>query len=312
MTPITGSVSAQPSLPGGSPTPSAARPNLWREMVTENPLIEEGRREQRRFFRMAAGSGQFGRIVIGIAALFYVWLLIESAVAHADLTMIYSYVELIALTLCLPGSIYGAISGEREKSTWEALILTRLTPWQIIAGKLIWRVRMIGMVVGFLLPPLLISRVFAVTADAPLTAVLSSQVLLICWGFLLCSFSLWVSSLTQRSITTLAVIACSMIGVLVALPTLYGLFASMLSHWNSNQDAFFSFMLQLNPFLAISDVLTPGGAGENVHPLGHGGWAQSALYLALTAVLIFLANKRLQQLETPGRRNRTQFHIPAA
>ncbi len=300
---------APPSSPEDAPVFGPAKPSLWRELVTENPLIEEGRREQRRFFRVAAGNGRFGRVVIGIAILFYVWLLIESAATRTDLTMVYSFVELVALTLCLPGSVYGAISGEREKSTWEALILTRLTPWQIIAGKLIWRVRMIGMIVGFLLPPLLISRVLAPHVDMPLSAVLYAQLILISWGLLLCGFGLWVSSLTQRSITTLAVIACSMIGVLVALPTLYSLFASMLGNWSSNQDPYFSLMMQLNPFAWLNYVLSPDNPADAAYLLGSGDLSPCAVYLILTVVLIYLTNKRLRQLETPGRRPRPRSFV---
>lgn len=52
------------------------------------------------------------------------------------LYMIMAYVEFAMLALILPILTAGSIAGERERQTLDMLLITRISPWKIIMGKL--------------------------------------------------------------------------------------------------------------------------------------------------------------------------------
>jgi len=280
----------------------------WREMVTENPMLHEGQREVRRFLRSTAALGRFGPpLMIFVTSSIYLWLLFQTYMGRTDSSIVYCFIELILITLALPGSVYGAISGEREKATWEALILTRLTPAQIIAGKFLWRMRLLALIVAFLVIPVFVSRLSANRFEAALPDLITAQVLILLWGTLLCSFGLWVSSITNRAIASLTAIAITIFGLLIALPSLYSIFSSMIVTMSSesgargNSDAIMRLMSSLNPFLVLQPLLSDNhpSASYLVDDSGH---LACVCYLILTVLFLFFTNRRLKRLENPGSR----------
>lgn len=66
-----------------------------------------------------------------------------TAYSYVDLSSVIELYELITMTemamiaFIIPAITAGSIAGEREKQTLEILLTTRLTPWQIVTGKLI-------------------------------------------------------------------------------------------------------------------------------------------------------------------------------
>jgi hypothetical protein len=140
--------------------------------------------------------------------------------------------EAVLITLIVPGSMYAAISGERERLTWDGLIMTSLSPGQIVAGKLLWRVALILAMGALFVPPLLLchyatgllSEGSRVGHEFSLGALLLAQASIIAWGFLLAGFSLWVSTRTKRTVTTLAIVTVTLLSFLVLVPTLLVLF----------------------------------------------------------------------------------------
>lgn len=279
----------------------------WQELVVENPVLEESVREQRKFFKTASEGSKTGpRIIIGIALFFYAWLVVQASLAHEDGTEVFSYIELIALTLVLPGSIYGAISGERERSTWEALVLTRLTPAQIVAGKLLWRLRMMLYIAGIVLIPMLVSRVSDTHSD-DITggSVWMSQAMILSWGILLSTFSLWASSCTKRSVTTLAIVAVTLIGLLIALPTLYSIFAGIQGD-DTHDSVLYQAITAFNPFTVLGLIFRPDSAGYRMDgaagtELGS-GFYQTVVWLLLSGLFVKLSCDKLRQMEEPKRR----------
>lgn len=278
--------------------------NLWRLLVVDNPVLQEGRRETRRFFRAAGTLGRLGPLIMGlIIASIYLWLLYQTWISAWDATQMYVYFELTLVTIMIPGSVYGAISGEREKGTWEALIMTRLTPGQIVTGKLIWRMLFLAIISVLLMIPAGVSRLTARSLQVGPANVFESQVLVALWGALLCAFGLWVSSRTRRSIISLTFIAITGIGLLLALPALYFLFSAMLTRLTDNGsaqfDPVFGLMMSLNPFTMLNQVLTASGPGNTIY-LDQTGLVACSTYAVVTVVLLWLTLRRLRRLEAPA------------
>jgi len=273
--------------------------NWLRLTLVDNPMFDESKREQRRFLRYGLAM----RIVIlALFAMFYLWLILESYLGHTDGSEPFCYLELVLLTLALPASIYGSISGERERATWDALVLTRLTASQIIFGKLIWRMRIIALIVVLSIIPIIVSRFNPDSYDTTNWMVFRTQLVLCSWSLLLCTFGLWVSSSTKRSITSLAVITGSLIGVLLALPVLYAMFTNMVSGSQTNADPISQVMYTLNPFVCMGPLLGTRPYGDS--PLiagGEFGYPQIAVFLGLALLFIVFTYWRIIRLERPIR-----------
>ncbi|HEY3332630.1 MAG TPA: ABC transporter permease [Capsulimonadaceae bacterium] len=283
--------------------------STFAELFFDNPMMDEAKRETRRMMRTSATFGRGGlAVTLGIIVIVYLWLLVQTVLTHEDGTPFFIYVELALVTLAMPGSIYAAISGEREKSTWDALVLTRLTPAQIVAGKLVWRLRLLIAIAVIMLIPVVLCRIGAHRYLASETGVIVSQVMIGLWGIMLSSFGLWVSSITKRSIATLSIIAVTITALLLGLPVLYQMFASMNQAYpqayrsQGTEDPVFNLMMSVNPFTVLGEMLGFGSMGYN----NSGPWRDPSgttacvVFAALTPMFIIASYRRLTKLGEPG------------
>lgn len=112
----------------------------------KNPVCIKEMKLSVRTKKTAAGLFVFNAI-LAVLALFsyYIMFGIEQGVAYSYVTLssvIYLYaiiavMEMAMIAFVIPSITAGSIAGEREKQTLEILLTTRLTPWQIVTGKLI-------------------------------------------------------------------------------------------------------------------------------------------------------------------------------
>jgi len=256
-------------------------------------------------------------------ALIYVWLLAEVMIARGGANQIafILFAQLVLVTLFMPISVYGAISGERERTTWEALVLTRLTHGQIVVGKIIWRVAgLLILMALFLLPlvlsviyseatapgypqPLYISRAGYVPIDAWRTLI-EAEMMTFTWGFALCAYGLWVSANTRKSVTSAALIFISLLTVLVLLPVLFSMIGGPISaaDYSGNYGAWI--LMHINSFYAMGQLCTPlsdynYGNNDAPDPLFGTEWGilQTGVYLAGAAIFIYATYRTLKLWE---------------
>jgi ABC-type transport system involved in multi-copper enzyme maturation permease subunit len=289
---------------------------MIRNLFVGNAMVGEATRAWRRYWN--GGGSSAGRIAnyvtVFLVVLGYLWLL--ALITKEPRGWLYALptLELLCVTILIPITVYGAIAGERERATWEALILTRLTPGQIIFGKVYWRVLLVlGIVVLsalliFMSVALPYDGVSAVQRDArpPLMKLLQLQFMVLAWGIFLCSLGLWVSANSRRSVTSAAVLFGLLIGVLGFLPLLFSLMGISMSAMNEPKNPIFAliqfFWLHYNPFHIAyagletrdSDVLMQDWIfslpGAGIFYLIGAGWCLYAVHV------------RLRILEEPKRR----------
>lgn len=110
--------------------------------MMENPVLAK---EIRTRFRSRKARGI--KLAIGIPAAVVIaisyWRLIaamlEDRSADVDVWAVAAFLQLMLLCFITPGLLSNAISQEKEQRTWGLLLVTRLTPWQILSGKLVAR-----------------------------------------------------------------------------------------------------------------------------------------------------------------------------
>jgi ABC-type transport system involved in multi-copper enzyme maturation permease subunit len=270
------------------------------ELVRDNAMTDEAIRYFRKMWRGNNQGGVIANIaVVSLAAIMYVYVMIAMVKWNLSFTVPIEYVELVVVTLIAPTAIYAAISGEREKATWDALVLTRLTAAQIIAGKLLWRLVTLAAVMALFLVMVLVSQSQATGPNGPVAvAVFLTQCLILTWGVLLSTFALWISARTARSVTSIGIIIGAMLGALAMLPALLSAFGATLEPERAQTalDFLGASAVALNPFVLVAEV-ADWSKGE-YRMLSDPRWTLvvAILYLAASALLVWLTRNTLKRL----------------
>lgn len=131
-------------------------------------------------------------------------------------------IYLIAVFALVPGPAAAAISLERERETWQQLLLTSLRPEQIVAAKflpLLWpALELLGLAL-----PLLVAATHA--ARLPLDQAAPLLLVLVAAPFGLAAFALWLSARCRRTLVAVGVAYFSATllfwGTLAAVPSFY-------------------------------------------------------------------------------------------
>ncbi len=290
-------------------------PSLLRHLVLDNPMTLEATRVWRRFIRSGGDTGsRVNATAIALLGILYLWIMVAIVRFREDLSPQILIMEAALITLMVPGSMYAAVSGERERLTWDGLVMTSLSPGQIVAGKLLWRIVLILATGALFVPPLLLchyatgllSEGNRIGHEFSLGALFLAQGTIIAWGFLLAGFSLWVSTRTKRTVTTLAIVTVTLLSFLALIPMLLVLFDGH-SQWHLTETPLKqlgAILQHLNPF----DVLWMLGVHSSYRP--DDLWVQLNLvrlvpwiYLGGAFACILGAWKTLRGLEEPRVRS---------
>jgi ABC-type transport system involved in multi-copper enzyme maturation permease subunit len=275
----------------------------------------EATRVWRRFIRSGTDTGKGVNVtLVAVLAALYVWILVAIVRYKEDISPELLVLEAILLTLIVPGSMYSAISGEREKLTWDGLIMTSLSPGQIVVGKLLWRVAIILGIAAVFVPALLLCHYAArllgnasgSNPEYTIYALFLVQAIIVAWGLLLAGFSLWVSTKTKRTVTTLAIVTITLLSFLVLVPMLLVLFDGQ-SQWRLSDPPLKQLGSLLQRFHPLDNIWMLGTHGSQ----RHGDiWARMNLvhsvpwiYLGGAFACVFGAWKTLRGLEEPRVRS---------
>lgn len=174
--------------------------------MLKNPVCIKEMRLSVRTKKTAVGLFLFNGVLAFIALLAYQILFGFSggeSYSQVDLTSVIELYATIAamemgmIAFIIPAITAGSIAGEREKQTLEILLTTRLTPWQIIVGKLISSISTLLLYIISSLPILcIVFSIGGVTVWAMLEVLLYIFVLAIYLG----SFGILFSTIFKKSI----------------------------------------------------------------------------------------------------------------
>ena len=241
---------------------------LWRYLFRENPMQIETTRAIRRFTVSGGYTPTTQKYItwtlMGMLYFLYAWFLLSILRYGEDMSMGILWFELGLLTLFVPGSLYAAISGERERLTWDSLILTNLSPARILIGKLLWRLTLAGILLLAFLPPLLLTHFMPrFQKTYTLYDLLYSQAAIAAWVVFLAAFTVWASAKTKRSVVTLSAVTVFLLSALFLIPATFVLFGGYTSSDPSPSVSPLanvgSVITHLNPILII-----PALAKENM------------------------------------------------
>jgi hypothetical protein len=298
---------------------------MFRHLFLDNPMNFETTRVLRRFFRVNGETTRGLNVaIVAVLLLLYAWILIAILCSREDMSAPLMMFEAVLLSLIVPASMYGAISGERERLTWDGLILTRLSAGRILAGKLLWRLLLIVFLMALFSVPLFLGHAICrFRPDYTTTDLVRAQVVVAAWSVLLAAFSLWVSAKTRRSVTTLALVATALLAFTLLIPILVGLFGGRVSltfenvvpptgtlYGSTHSDVspmeyLGSILVHLHPLCGLmpSMVLGPNWDHDLLWLLGWGYFLPVIYLLGAIACLVGTL-KTLRRLGMPNRLSR--------
>ena len=220
----------------------------------------------------------------------------------------FSIFSIYALPIISPILTATSISSERLGKTLPVLLMTPITNWQIISGKLFSRLLASLTLIGLSLPVLAVVRLLGGVELGQMLAVLA---LCIVASLTAAAIGLFYSTFMNRAYAVILLSYATMLFMYLFVPFI--LMLTFLSHLSSQRPGnfFFSFLLAISPFLNIFAMVVPRGMGVGTQII-----PCVILHLCFTAVLVFWAAAVLRrQARRQGESQATvapQDYIPFA
>lgn len=261
---------------------------MLKEILSGNPLMIDFRRSVRRFF----GVGRNGKInyaVSTIAALVYGLVLLITVTSREYLSPIH-YVTVMLFLFCLivPAAMHGAIAGERERRSWDFLMVAPITNAQIIAGKFMSGAGLIGVVAALFLPMMAIT--YKYDTNASILKILGTLAVTLSYALFLGAFSIYISSRSKRAFAANLSIYALQFLALIAYPVM----VLILSSGRTETWAFF-----LHPFVVNMAVWVGSGefARDDSILLFGGGTVQCFTFLMMALAFLGWTEATLRDMD---------------
>lgn len=281
----------------------------FRELVTDNPMLIELKRFNRKFLGVSKSRGV--NTATQVFAILLYLLLLGVTIQFRQLFQPSWIIQLQTFLLCFVviSLMHGTIAAEREKRTWDMLMTAPVTAAQVVVGKFMLGVLGSLVLAGFFLIPVLIvlhpgeplDTNYSVVGES-LWQTFMSEVISLSFAVCLTAVTLVVSAKSKRAFTAQAVMYGLLLVCLVVLP----MFVGMIFSGRSSAEGQFTGMELLfgHPFIAVAltNYVPPNDYYPPVPPpaLFH-GWEQFLLYTSITGLCLWQASKSLHLKEGVGK-----------
>jgi ABC-2 type transport system permease protein len=310
--------------------------NLLKTPLQVNPIIVKELRSRMRGGRafitltvslLLMAAAMFGLLKLMVAASEFSYDIISARIGQSLFTGLV-FLELVIVCAVTPAVTSGAISGEREKRTYEMLQATPLSPSSILRGKLVSALSYVFLLLFAAVPLASVVFVFGGVALRDMfKALLVLVVLTVSFGML----GIFMSALFKR--TGRATVASFLVVIALLFAPLFAMVAvGVLNNGSNNSLMIWRWLLVPSPISMLSSVLQPSansGLLGNIIPFLGGWYVQSAItpisqtsiprplyhysvvfYLGLT-LLLYLFATRLLQPARPWRLKRREILLIA-
>ncbi|MCW5942019.1 MAG: ABC transporter permease [Fimbriimonadaceae bacterium] len=264
----------------------------WRHLVTENPMLVEIRRAQQRFLGRTRAGGQIALYLVGAVYVVAAGVVVRYAQYIDAVWLVYFQTFLFAFIG--PSVSHGAVSGEREKRTWDMLVAAPVTAGQIVWGKYLGGCVLILLVAALFLPMLGVTY-FSYEVNPYMWGdqyrrytfwdLVMMDGISITFGFFAAALTLLFSARTKRAFVTLGIALVAMFVVLV----LYPLFLNATRFVGAES----VILLYFHPFVTIGVLADPHDPGLEFAAREWIGLPQIAINLALSVGAVVWAEKTL-------------------
>ncbi len=256
--------------------------SLWQSLFTENPMLIEVRRYRRRLLGGSKPSAA-SIAILTLGAVCYVGLLMVVGNGNGSIPPIaIVIIQTFIFTLAAPAILNNAIAGEREKRTWDLLLVAPVTKAQIMIGK--FAGALTNLVLGatlFLLPTFICAVSYTQTRYDNLAL---AELVSLSFSVLCCAFTLFFSARCRRGFTALGVT----LGLLLVGLVVYPILLSALGAPSGSR----GILLIFHPFMTLTNLQDnlPIAGSRSV---ASDALLQIAVYIGLSIVMLIWTEKTL-------------------
>jgi ABC-type transport system involved in multi-copper enzyme maturation permease subunit len=274
--------------------------SAFKNLVTENPMLVEMSRHKRRFLESGRGKG-VNTMVLVVAMVAYLGLLMIvfnfSGEIPPDALV---HLQTGVFAIIAPAILYGSIAGERDRRTWDLLLVAPITRRQIVAGKFI--ASLAGLAIGwalFLFPTMITAITYKSYGRPPYPifgALLLQELVSISFGILACALTLFFSARAKRAFAALAMSLGTMFVLLVVVPIFAGILGVV-------DQFFYDATTFFHPMYIIGGMFAqPNNYGGTVVPPDYYfGVPQTLVYLFTSIALMEIASRTLTHADGDKR-----------
>jgi len=266
---------------------------IWQDLVVENPMLIEIHRFRRRFLTFSAGNS-LNSAVLALILVCYAGLVLLVVQAKGDIPpLAVVMIQTGVLTLFAPGMLHGAIAGERERRSWDLLLVAPISKAQIVVGKFIGALAALGVAATFFLLPILISAIAYRRTNW--NDLIEGEAVSLTFGAAVCGLTMLFSARVKRPFMALGASLGTLAVLMIVLPSLIGIFGNN-SLGSGMVDVFY-----LHPFIVLTQIMQISedrgdySSSYRNHFVSDPswGWPQAFIYLAFAIILVTWAAKTL-------------------
>lgn len=193
--------------------------NLFETLVTKNPMTVEVRRAARRYltFSNSNGTVTFGLL---LAIILYAILFLTVVNMRGDFNpKIVLWIHLFVSSLVAPMTLHASIAGERERRSWDMLMVAPVTHAQVVVGKLLGGLAVQVAIAAALLLPTLVAAVSYGRQDGlSLYGLFRLELVLLATGAFCSALTMLISARVKRGFVALGVSFTVLLLIFVFFP----------------------------------------------------------------------------------------------
>lgn len=273
---------------------SARNPRGWAHLFAGNPMLVEVSRFRRKYLSLR-GTGLVTTVFFG--ALYGMLLMMVIRYADSVDPIVVLQAELGLSCFLAPAVLYASIAGEREKRTWDFLLVAPVSRAQIVVGKFLAAAQgIVAMALLFLLPlgvTLLGSTARhqrgqwspygpSGSAQVGLYDPLLASVVIASFALMLCAVTLFFSARCRRALMALG----ASLGTVVLFFAVFPLLTMPLADDSFEWRLWIELLNLFNPFVAVGAIMDPYERDSMAIPASLFGWPQVVFYLVATAAFL--------------------------
>jgi len=267
----------------------------WDNLVANNPMLIEIQRFRRRFLTFS-GTNTMNSAVLALTLVCYAGLVLIVISGKGAIPPVAIVIFQTALfTFFAPGMLHGAIAGERERRSWDLLLVAPVSKAQIVAGKFIGALTALGTGAGLFGLPILVSA--ALYRHTNWYNLMLAELVSLSFTVAVCAFTILISARVKRPFMALGATLGTLSMGLIVLPILVGVLVA--GSGVSFQDA----TLVFHPFYALMQIYSIDTNSfyreQTFKPVW--GWPQIMVYTGVGAILVVWAAKTLNFAENEVR-----------
>jgi len=171
---------------------------------------------------------------------------------------------LMQVCVISPALTAGAISGEKERQTYDLLLISLLSPWQIVLGKLVAALAFALLLIIAALPLAGLAFLFGgVSGTELIIGVIGILVTVVCYA----TIGLLASALMRSTLSATVLAQGLVIALLLGVPFLYVIISTLTNAFSGPFEPWYVYLIGLfisiHPFIALGITAASLANGEN-------------------------------------------------